>query len=151
MQCVNRKWSLRTMILLISWGGVILSSLGGCGEACTLIGCSDSLQITVTDSQGAPVAFSGEIKAGAETLSFACDGSSEVTPTHVCAANTITFKVAAMAGPGTSKQLSITSGAGSAGSWSGPLSPQYRANYPNGEECDVEPVCYSASLELTLQ
>ena len=140
------------MIMAIHLMGLLMFSLSGCGETCTMVGCHDSLNITVTDSQGAPVqVFSGELRVDGETISFICGGSSDTTSAYVCVENSILFRDASMAGPETSKQLSLTSGdAGAAESWSGPITPQYQAVYPNGEECDGEPVCSTGSLEITL-
>ena len=113
------------------FGCVLLAGCGVVPEACTLIGCNDGLNVTVTSALQQD--FSVTVKSGAQTLhTFTC------RPGQPCVAFLDNQTPANVT-------VQITTNAGTI---SRDYTPEYRVSRPNGPGC--EPECRQATVTVNV-
>jgi hypothetical protein len=133
--------SLRSFLLSFALLLAPALALNGCGgESCSLIGCLDTVTLTVTLPDGSqPQDVKGQVTVGEEVLEFDC-----TTDTFTCDGGVIRLEVA----PAEEAALNISSVAAGL-SFIGAVTVTITTSAPNGEECG--PICENGSAEVVLE
>lgn len=139
------RTSLRSLAALAVCASLPL--LSGCNGPCTLIGCLNTVTLTVRDASNTPItSFTGVLRVNDRDVAFTCPVNNSKPGAH-CGEGTVSVplgdgfekkptlsvKLAAQGEPTTRELTGLT----------------WQENFPNGEECDTYP-CLSATASVTL-
>lgn len=120
----------------------------GCGDgpkACTEIGCSDGVFLTIVGPSDQPVtSFSGEVTIGDKTIALSCTSTNSGGDDYFCGGNLLEITVT----EGDAVTVDLTSTDDPSLGFSGTIPLQFEEVQPNGEGCD--PTCRQANATVTL-
>ena len=144
---------LRGVVVLLAFSH---SSCDSLGQACTLIGCSSGLGVQL--DPGVPLPYTVTAVWADGRASFACSregAGTRVTPSYsfsVLCFNESSFFVGCAAPEleslcrASELELSVT--AAGVAERRARVSLQFLPMYPNGRDCDRNPICRQASVQL---
>ncbi|MBW2528870.1 MAG: hypothetical protein JRI23_32140 [Deltaproteobacteria bacterium] len=127
----------------------------GGGEACTLLGCSDSLNLMIEPPEIFAAGAYTLALSNADGLDESCDFdlSSECSGAacmQECSLGQVFATELLISLSGNPASVTIVVTRDGTEIFSDTVTPEYEARYPNGEDCDRNPQCYQATVVVSL-
>jgi hypothetical protein len=136
--------------ILVIFSSIPMTLNTGCGQSCTMIGCNSQITVKLQSQSSSTItSFSGNLSIDNQNINFECNGTETYgTGFHCTENNEIIFNELSEKPMNNQYTLDIQT---STEEYSKILQPVFKDVFPNGKDCDVNPVCYQAEIAVTLE